>query len=117
MAVVATKIDLREEERKKRKKGESLEALVEKEEGEPVAAESSVDFYETSAKETTGVEAAFTSLIAKVVRCQLQHEAEEKERGEGGGEGEAKKKKRFKNVPGLKKLVQGGKKIAKCTVS
>ena len=115
VCVVANKIDLRQ---KYHNMGEDLHKLVEREEGEPVATENDVDFYETSAKEKTGVERAFTELIAKVVRAQL--EAETEEQG-ADGNSSAKKKKRFKikSPKMMKSLVKGSKKMAKqqCVVA
>jgi small GTP-binding protein len=110
VCVVANKVDLRD---KYHQMGEDLDRLVERSEGEPVAVENDVNFYETSAKEKTGVNQAFTELIAKVVRAQLESEGEEKE-GSEGGEG-AKKKKRFKikSPKMVKSMVKGSKKMAK----
>jgi small GTP-binding protein len=118
VSVVANKVDLRQ---RYHDMGEDLHQLVERAEGEPIATENEVDFYETSAKEKTGVEKAFTELIAKVVRSQLEAETEEKEGGGAGGAG-GKKKKRFKikSPKMIKSALKGGKKMAKqqgCVVS
>lgn len=115
VAVVGNKIDLREAV-----PPESTD-VVPKEEAAAILeahGDTDISFYETSAKNSTGVDQAFVDIISRVVRQQLDYESLMKEGDVTAAKG--KKKKRFKTPKSIKKFVKGGKKVAKgekCTIA
>ncbi|GMH46510.1 hypothetical protein TrRE_jg4153 [Triparma retinervis] len=76
-----------------------------------------ISFFEASAKNRTGVDSAFIDVISKIVRQQLDYESLMTEGNDEVAKG--KKKKKFKTPKRIKKLMKGGKKVAKgeCVVS
>ena len=70
-------------------------------------------------KNQTGVDEAFSDLITRVIRRQLELEASESSGG-GGGADSKKKKKKIKAPRIIKGFYKGGKKVVKgekCSVS
>ncbi|GMI07631.1 hypothetical protein TrLO_g13212 [Triparma laevis f. longispina] len=119
VAVVGNKIDLREMAKEKPEESEVDEGdIVERKEGEAILKKvndptGSIGFYEASAKEKTGVDAAFSDLLIKVIKEQL---AEEQTESEPDFQKNKKKKKKIT----LKRVYKGGKKVAKgekCSIS
>ncbi|GMH86751.1 hypothetical protein TrVE_jg11930 [Triparma verrucosa] len=123
VAVVGNKIDLREAAKTAPDSSDVDPGdIVERSEGEAILKsvndpQGTIGFYEASAKEKTGVDAAFTDLLTKVVKEQLAEESMEKQPGYEKNKNKNKNKKKKISFKGIYK---GGKKVAKgekCTVS
>jgi small GTP-binding protein len=116
VAVVGNKIDLRDSAPPDSKEVVSTEEATSilDSHGDTDA----ISFFEASAKNRTGVDNAFLDVISKIVRQQLDYESLMTEGNDEAAKG--KKNKKFKTPKRIKKLLKGGKKVAKgekCVIS